>query len=114
MGYKVQSCVNLGVWETSTKNVWFEIEFKPYPHFLVYDFEAKLTLISEKPTDDLTYLSRHTPIGVAINDTFCKEPVHLVDKIWKHLIERFIKVLTEKQEAIVKDALKQHPYPLDF
>ena len=30
------------------------------------------------------------------------------------LTERFIEVLTEKQEAIVADVLKQHPYPSDF
>ena len=30
------------------------------------------------------------------------------------MIERFIKVLAEKQEAIAADVLKQHPYPSDF
>ena len=30
------------------------------------------------------------------------------------MIERFIEVLTEKQEAIAADALKQHPYPSDI
>ena len=30
------------------------------------------------------------------------------------MIERFIKVLTEKQEAIVADVLRQHPYLSDF
>ena len=30
------------------------------------------------------------------------------------MIERFIGVLTEKQEAIAADVLKQHPYPSDF
>ena len=30
------------------------------------------------------------------------------------LIKRFIEVLTGKQEEIVADALKQHPYPSDF
>ena len=30
------------------------------------------------------------------------------------MIERFIKVLTEKQETIVADVLKRHPYPSDF
>ena len=40
--------------------------------------------------------------------------MYLVDENPKRLIERFIKVLTEKQEAIVADVLKQHPYPSDF
>ena len=30
------------------------------------------------------------------------------------MIERFIEVLTKKQEAIAVDVLKQHPYPSDF
>ena len=30
------------------------------------------------------------------------------------LIKRFTEVLTGKQEEIVADALKQHPYPSDF
>ena len=30
------------------------------------------------------------------------------------MIKRSIEVLTEKQEAVAADALKQHPYPSDF
>ena len=47
-------------------------------------------------------------------DTQSKEPVCLVDENPKRFIERFIEVLTEKQEAIVADVLKQHLYPSDF
>ena len=43
-----------------------------------------------------------------------KEPVYLDDESPEHLIERFIGVLTGKQEAIAADVLKQHPYPSDF
>ena len=32
----------------------------------------------------------------------------------ERLIKQFIEVLTEKQEAIVADVLKQHPYPSNF
>ena len=92
----------------------FGKKFTPYSHFIAYDFEAILALLNEHPTDDLTYLSRHIPISVAVHDTLSKEPVYLVDEKPKRLIERFIKVLTEKQEAIAADALKQHPYPSDF
>ena len=80
----------------------------------MYDFEAILVPLNEHPTDDLTYLSSHIPISVAVHDTLSKEPVYLVDEKPKRLIERFIKVLTEKQEAIVADVLKQYPYPSDF
>ena len=94
--------------------MWFEKKFTPYPHFIVYDFEAILVSLNEHPTDDLTYLSRHIPISVAVHDTLSKEPVYLVDENPERFIERFIEVLTEKQEAIAVDVLKQHPYPSDF
>ena len=103
-----------GCEEPILKKIWFEKEFTLYPHFMVYDFEAILAPLNEHPTDDLTYLSRDIPIGVAVHDTLCKEPVYLLDENPKRLIERFIEVLTEKQEAIAADVLKQHPYPSDF
>ena len=39
-----------------------KVRFTPYPHFIVYDFEAILAPLIEHPTDDLTYLSRLIPI----------------------------------------------------
>ena len=80
----------------------------------MYDFEAILATLNEHHTDDTTYLSRHIQISVAFHDTLSKEPVYLVDKNPKRLIKQLIEVLTGKQEAIATDALKQHPYPLDF
>ena len=74
----------------------------------MYDFEAALAPLNEHRTDDLTYLSRHIPISVAIHDTLSKEPVYLVDKNPKSLIKQSINVLTKKQEAMAADALKQH------
>ena len=100
--------------EPRLKKLRLEKTFTPYPHFIVYDFEAILTPLDKHPTDDLTYLSRHIPISVAVHDTLSKEPVYLVDENPKRLIRRFIEVLTEKQEAVAEDALMQHPYPSDF
>ena len=100
--------------EPILKKVRFEKEFAPYPHFIVYDFEAILAPLNDHPTDDPTYLSRHIPIRVAVHDTLSKEPVYLVDENPERFIERFLEVLTEKQEAIAIDVLKQHPYPSDF
>ena len=51
----------------------FEKEFTPYPHFLVYDFEATLVPLNEHPTDDMTYLSRHIEISVAVHDTLSED-----------------------------------------
>ena len=80
--------------EPTVRKVRFEKNFTPYPHFIVYDFEARLVPLNEHPTDDLTYLSRYIEISVALHDTLSKarevEPVYLVDKISEHLVERFI------------------------
>ena len=80
----------------------------------MYDFEAILAPLNEHPTNDPAYLSRHIPISVTVHDTLSKESVYLVVKNPKRLIKQFIEVLAEKQEAIVADALKQHPYPSHF
>ena len=92
--------------EPILKRARLEKKFTPYPHFTAYDFEAILALLNEHPTDNLTYLSRHIPIRVAVHDTLSKELVYLVDKNPKRFIERFIEVLKEKQETIAADALK--------
>ena len=65
---------------------------------MIYDFEGILAPLNEYPTDDLTCLSRHTLISVAIHDTLGRESVCLVDENPEYLTERFIKVLTKKQE----------------
>ena len=107
----------MSTWECEEpilKTVRFEKEFTSYLHFIVYDFEAILAPLNEHPTDDLTYLSRHIPISVAAHDTLREEPVYLVDENPERFLERFIEVLTEKQEAIAVDVLKQHLYPSGF
>ena len=96
----------------------FEIEITPYPHFLLFDFEVILTPLNKHPTDELIHLLGHIPISVTVHDTLSElreeEPVYLVDKNPEPLTEQFIEVLTEKQETMAADVLKQHPYPLDF
>ena len=64
--------------EPMLKKVWFENRSTPYSHFIVYDFEAILATLNEHRTENLTYLSRHIPISVAIYDTLSKELVYLV------------------------------------
>ena len=73
-----------------------EKEYTSYPDFIVYDF----------PTDDLINLSRHAPVSVVIHDTSGREPVYLVGENPERLIEWFIKVWIEKQEAVVENILK--------
>ena len=77
----------LSTWEYEEpilKRVRFEKKFMLYLLFIVYDFEAKLIPLNEHPTGDLTYLSSHIEISVAVHDTLSKEreeePVYLVDQ----------------------------------
>ena len=92
--------------ESILKKVRFEKKFTPYPHLIVYDFEAILAPLNEHPTGDLTYLSRHITISVAFHDILSKEPACLVDENLKRCIKRFIEVLTGKLEEIAADVLR--------
>lgn len=80
----------------------------------MYDFEAILAPFGKDLTADLIYFLRHTPISVAINHILGRELVCLVDENQEHLIERFFKVLTEKHEVIVANALNHYPHLSDF
>ena len=57
---------------------------------MIYDFEGILAPLNEHLTDDLTYLSRHTLIRVAIHDTLRGELACLVDENTECLTEIFI------------------------
>ena len=66
----------MSTWECEEpilKKMRFEKTLTLYPHFIVYDFEAKLVPLNEHPTDDLTYLSRYIEISVAVHDTLSEE-----------------------------------------
>ena len=99
-------CSLVSTWECEEpilKKMRSEKEFMPYPHFIVYDFEARLIPLNEHPTDDLTYFSRHIEISVAVHDTLSEdrerereeESVYLVHKNSERLVERFIEAVTE-------------------
>ena len=96
------------------KSLKFEKEFRQYPHFIVYDWEAIQKPLNEQPTDDLTYIAKHVPVSVAICDTLSGEPVYLVDKDPEKLVQKFMGALSKKRDAIVKDVETKYPYPSDF
>ena len=52
-------------------------KFVPYPHFIVYDFEALLTPRNWRRTQDLTIDCSHIPVSVTINDSLTKKPVFI-------------------------------------
>lgn len=69
---KDQSYNVVSVWECekpAKKKQFFQIEFRAYSHYIVLDFEALLEVLNEHRTSDLTYLSKQTPVSVAICDT---------------------------------------------
>ena len=46
----------------------------------MYDFEVMLALLNENSTDDLTYLSNHTPTSAVMHGTLDKESVYIIDE----------------------------------
>ena len=78
------------VWECSHPELstcQLNREFRPYPHFIVYDFEAKLLKEDLSVTSDLMINSSHIPISVAINDSLTRELIFLHNQDSERLIE---------------------------
>ena len=71
-------------------------KFKPYPYFIVYDFEAICKKIHEPQTDELTITAKHIPVSVAINDNLTKKPSFIMDEDPNKLTERFVDELLKR------------------
>ena len=95
-------------------NKFFEWKFTPYPHFIVYDFEARVLPQNIKPTKDLTYIHKQVAVSVAIHDTLSEEPVYLEDTDPKELTRRLMEVLRQKQRAIAENIEALYPRLSDF
>ena len=104
----------VSVWECEKpelKKMRFKKEFRPYPYFIVYDFEAIQEKVNTKQTEELTITSRHVPVSVAINDNLTNEPVFIVDQDPGNLINRFVEDLMERQRKIVEKVNSLFPQP---
>ena len=111
-GYNV---VSVWEWEKpSKKKQCFKVEFRPYPHYIVFDFEALLESLKECLTSDLTYTSSQKPISVAIHDSLTDEPFFIVHENPKLLIIQFLTELERRQKLTVKDVEDSYPKPDDF
>ena len=111
-GYNVVS-----VWECekpAKKKHFFQVEFRRYPHYIVFDFESLLEVLNERRTSDLTYTSKHTPVSVDICDTLTGEPGFIVHEDPKELLRLFIAELKRRQDMIVVDVESTYPKPEDF
>ena len=102
---KEQGFKLISFWECERpelKKMILEKEFRPYPYFIVYDFEALHKKMDEPQTEELTITSRHVPVSVAINDNLTNEPVFIVDKDPANLIKSFVEDLQDRQKKLRK------------
>ena len=73
---KKQRLKIVSVWECEKpelKKMRFKKKFRPYPYFIVFDFEALCKKMNEAQTEELTITSKHIPVSVAINDNLTKK-----------------------------------------
>ena len=104
----------ISVWECERpelKKMILEKEFRPYPYFIVYDFEALHKKMDESQTEELTITSKHVPVSVAINDNLTNEPVFIVDQDLGNLINSFMEELKKRQRKIAEEVECLHPQP---
>ena len=109
---KEQSLKIVSVWECEKpelKKKRFCKKFKPYPYFIVYDFEAIFKKINEKQTDELTITAKHIPVSVAINDNLTKKPSFIVEEDPKKLAERFVDELLKRASEIEEKVGSANP-----
>ena len=111
---KEQGIKLISVWECERpelKKMILEKEFRPYPYFIVYDFEALYKKMDESQTEELTITSRHVPVSVAINDNLTNEPVFIVDQDPGNLNNSFMKELHARQRIIAEATESLYPQP---
>ena len=106
-GFKIVS-----VWECEKpelKKKRFCKKFRPYPYFIVYDFEAICQKINEKQTDELEITAKHIPVSVAINDNLTKKPYFIVEEDPKKLIKKFVVELLKRARQIEETVWLSNP-----
>ena len=111
---KEQGFKLISVWECekpALKNMILEKEFRPYPYFIVHDFEVLHKKMDESQTEELTITSRHVPMAAAINDNLTNEPVFIVDQDQGNLINSFMEDLKERQRKIAQMVECLYPQP---
>ena len=97
-GFKI-----ISVWECEKpelKKKRFCKKFRPYPYFIVYDFEAICQKINEKQTDELEITAKHIPVSVAINDNLTKKPSFIMEEDPKKLNKKFVVELLKRARQI--------------
>ena len=106
-GFKI-----ISVWECEKpelKKKRFCKKFRPYPYFIVYDFEAICQKINEKQTDELEITAKHIPVSVAINDNLTKKPSFIVEEDPKKLNKKFVVELLKRARQIEETVWLSNP-----
>ena len=106
-GFKI-----ISIWECEKpelKKKRFCKKFRPYPYFIVYDFEAICQKINEKQTDELEITAKHIPVSVAINDNLTKKPSFIVEEDPKKLIKKFVVELLKRARQIEETVWLSNP-----
>ena len=111
---KEQGFKLFSVWECEKpelKKMELEKEFRSYPYFIIYDFEALHKKMDESQTEELVITSRHVPVSVAIKDNLTNEPVFIVDQDPGNLINSFMEELKKRQIKIAQMVECLYPQP---
>ena len=95
-------------------NRYFRKEFRAYPHYIVFDFEALLQPMNQKQTNDLVHLSKHIPVSVGIHDSLSESPTFIKHEDPKMLVKPFVEELESRHALIVEDVNSIYPIPDDF
>ena len=106
LGYDVVSVWKCENPELSSKS--YPREFVPYPHYIVYDFEAVLRKRNFHQTSDVMIDCSHLPFSIAINNSLTKEPVFIENHDTEQLIKEFVEELTHRQELISREVWKKY------
>ena len=81
----------------------FQRKFIPYPHGIVYDFEALLKERNLGLTSDLVIDCSHISISVTINDSLTKDPIFIENSDPETLIKAFMEEVTHRQKIISEE-----------
>ena len=93
---------------------YFQKEFRAYPHYIVFDFEALLQVMNQKQTDDLVYVSRQVPVSVAIHDSLSESPTFIEHEDPKMVVQLFVEELKRRRALIVEEVNRIYPRLDDF
>ena len=93
---------------------YFRKEFRPYPQYIVFDFEALLQALNQQQTKDLLYVSRHVPVSVAIHDSLSESHTFIEREDPEVLVQLFVEELDRRRVLIVEEVNRLYPRPDDF